>query len=110
MHQRIELDERIAEKADLFAEKAGRQAEKIARKVEKKVAEAMEKFEHRGQYHKDLGGSFNPASSNWVEPAGPKENPVSDDEKNLILKMLQEKKITPEEAEKLFEALEGKSG
>jgi hypothetical protein len=34
--------------------------------------------------------------------------PVSDDERLTILKMLQEKKISVEEAEKLLAALEGK--
>ena len=34
--------------------------------------------------------------------------PVSDDERLTVLKMLQEKKITIEEAEKLLAALEGK--
>jgi hypothetical protein len=38
------------------------------------------------------------------KPASPK---VSDDERLTILKMLQEKKISVEEAESLFAALEG---
>ncbi len=43
-------------------------------------------------------------------PHGPVETsaPVSDEERLSILKMLQEKKITVEEAEKLLAALEGK--
>ncbi|MGE5222970.1 MAG: SHOCT-like domain-containing protein, partial [Omnitrophica WOR_2 bacterium] len=35
--------------------------------------------------------------------------PVSEDERMLILKMLEEKKISAEEAEQLLSALEGKS-
>jgi hypothetical protein len=37
------------------------------------------------------------------------KQPVSDEERMVILKMLQEKKITSEEAEKLLSALEGGS-
>lgn len=40
-------------------------------------------------------------------PAAPENSGVSEDERLMILKMLQAKKITPEEAEKLLEALEG---
>ena len=37
----------------------------------------------------------------------PKVDPVSDEERMTILRMLAEKKITSEEAEKLLSALEG---
>jgi hypothetical protein len=50
---------------------------------------------------------------NWdLNPRGvptPPADPVSDEERMAILKMLQEKKITAEEAEKLLAALEGGS-
>ena len=39
----------------------------------------------------------------------PPKPPVSDEERLAILKMLQEKKISAEEAEKLLSALEGGS-
>jgi hypothetical protein len=42
-------------------------------------------------------------------PTPAKEPKATDEERMLILKMLQEKKITVEEADKLFEALEPKS-
>jgi hypothetical protein len=38
----------------------------------------------------------------------PASEPVSEDERMAILKMLAEKKITAEQAEKLLSALEGK--
>jgi hypothetical protein len=37
----------------------------------------------------------------------PKSEPVSEEERMAILKMLQEKKITAEQAEQLLQALEG---
>ena len=43
-----------------------------------------------------------------VAPPPPPSEPVSDEERLSILKMLQEKKISREEAEKLLAALEGK--
>jgi hypothetical protein len=48
---------------------------------------------------------------NWdLLPGSPAEagQPVSDEERLAILRMLREKKITLEEAEKLLGALEGK--
>jgi hypothetical protein len=48
---------------------------------------------------------------NWdLSPHGPAESgePVSDEERLTILRMLQEKKISLEEAEKLLAAIEGK--
>ena len=37
----------------------------------------------------------------------PKSEPVAEEERMAILKMLQEKKITAEQAEQLLQALEG---
>jgi hypothetical protein len=51
-----------------------------------------------GRWHWDLS-PHNPAESG---------EPVSDEERLTILRMLQEKKISLEEAEKLLAALEGK--
>jgi hypothetical protein len=41
------------------------------------------------------------------DPAGKEKRAASDEERMLVLKMLQDKKITVEEAEKLLQALEG---
>jgi hypothetical protein len=42
-----------------------------------------------------------------AEPSAPAPEPVQEEERLLILKMLQEKKISMEEAESLLSALEG---
>ena len=46
-------------------------------------------------------------SKGYAYSASPPSEPVSEDERMAILKMLQEKKITAEQAEQLLNALEG---
>ena len=47
-------------------------------------------------------------AQNTEERPAARESAVTEDERKMILKMLQEKKISVEEAEKLFETLEGR--
>ena len=59
------------------------------------------------------GAQFNMNVGRWswdLSPKGPEVtgDAVSDDERLVILRMLQENKISLEEAEKLLAALEGK--
>jgi hypothetical protein len=109
MRQRIDLDERIAEKAELLSERAAKHAEKITKKVEKKVAKAMDRLEQKLNTNQSKQGGYSHPIEEAEFRSETKQVPVSEEEKTLILKMLQEKKITPEEAEKLFEALENKA-
>ena len=53
---------------------------------------------------KVYGFGFDPAAD---QPAAKEKRVASDEERMLVLKMLQEKKISVEEAEKLLQALEG---
>jgi hypothetical protein len=53
-------------------------------------------------------GRWGASSERQASPPRPPSEPVSDEERLSILRMLQEKKITREEAEKLLAALEGK--
>jgi hypothetical protein len=81
-------------RAQRHAEAAVRRAEENARRVEENM---------RRQH----GRRF---SFNWSggrTPPVPAVEPVSDEERMAILKMLQDKKITAEDAEKLLSALEG---
>ena len=88
------------------------------RQADTRVQEAMRRLEQRTRrlekhgfqglrpchlFHMDQTAGLAP-----IETAAEKKSEVSDEEKALILKMLQDKKITAEEAEKLLEALEGK--
>lgn len=112
LKQRIDLDERIAEKADLLSERATRyvekHADKISRKVEKKVTKALDRLDEKlGQNRIDWQYPPQPFAQRETMKEASQEQ-VSDEEKTIILKMLQQKKISPEEAERLFEALENK--
>lgn len=93
---------RIEESSKMAAEKAELAALKAQAKVEKKIAQARRKALKAQAKVKefDLG--------DFLEEASGKEA-VKDSERLLILEMLQEKKITPDEAEELLKALEGRS-
>jgi len=82
-------------RAQEAAERAGRRAEEAARRAEERVQATMRRLESR------RGGIPTPPAS-----AGSR---VSRDEKLLILQMLQEQKITAEEAERLMQTLENLS-
>ncbi len=100
------------ERAHIHIEAAGRKAEAAGRKAEAAMRRAEMKAraaEVRGR----RGAQFNVNVGRWnwdLMPKGPGETgeAVSDDERLIILRMLQEKKISLAEAEKLLAALEGK--
>jgi len=83
-------------------EKARMKVEKARRKMEAKgisVDQAVVNVNHNG---KNVGITFGtPGSKPEIEKVG-----VSDEERLLVLKMLQDKKITADEADKLLSALE----
>jgi hypothetical protein len=103
------------ERSRVHMEAATRRAESMGRRAGIKVEAAMRRAEakaraaeiraRRGQVNMNIG------RWNWdLSPRGPVASgqPVSDEERLAILKMLQEKKISLEQAEKLLAALEGK--
>jgi len=86
------------------SQKSTRKAQKIARKtqakVEKKLAQAQRRAEKKGR---------SPGSFDFEAFLGQKQAQDSlDEERMLILKMLQDKKITAEQADDLLSALEEK--
>jgi hypothetical protein len=89
-----------------FGERISRQVNRAAKQAEEAARRMDQKFSRRGPKVQVNMGRWN-----WdVSPKGvpmPPKPPVSDEERLAILKMLQEKKITAEEAEKLLSALEG---
>jgi len=95
-----ELGAKFEQASRETAEKAEAAAIKAQAKVEKKIAKARRKA-HKAQEkikHFDLDQFLETKS---------KGKSVSDSERLMILEMLQEKKISPEEAEELLAALEG---
>jgi len=123
-------DVRVSDRADAgeFAEEFGNFAglnvdwsgfgERISRQVEratKRAEEAARRAErHAGRHARKWKANVNVGRWNWdigpngvATPPKPPSEPVSEDERMAILKMLQEKKITAAQAEELLKALEG---
>jgi hypothetical protein len=96
-----ELGAHIEETSRNAAEKAEIAAIKAQAKVEKKIAKARRKALQAREKTKQFD------INKFLERNSSKKD-VSDNERMLILEMLQEKRISPEEAEELLNALEGK--
>jgi len=80
-----------------IGERVSRQAQEAARRAERKVRKAAGRRNARMKWTWDFDNM----------PKAPKREPVSEEERMTILRMLAEKKITSEEAEQLLSALEG---
>jgi hypothetical protein len=97
-------------------ERAQVHIEAASRRTEAKVQAAMRRAEMKAraaEVRGRRGAQFNVNVGRWnwdLSPHRPVETgeAVSDDERLIILRMLQEKKISLAEAEKLLAALEGK--
>jgi hypothetical protein len=101
------------ERAQVHVEEAGRRAEATGRKVEAAVRRAEAKA-RAAEVRARRGARINMNVGRWewdLSPKSPTETgqAVSDEERLTILRMLQEKKISLQDAEKLLAALEGKS-
>jgi hypothetical protein len=101
--------ERTMRKAQQSSERASAQAEAKMRraqeKLERKMAAAQRKAELKAKAaeRRRKGWRYEGVSSDIAA----QDEPVSDDERLMILRMLEEKKIGLEEAEKLLAAMEG---
>jgi hypothetical protein len=125
-----EQQERVSERARQASDRASeRVQEKLRRaqeKLDRKIAEAQRRAEQRAreaerrnrihERHAGHPGAREPRSWSFNWPSTPDtptspvppSDPVSDDERMVILRMLEQKKISPEQAEQLLSALEGK--
>jgi hypothetical protein len=106
---------RLMEQAGDRLEEATRRAGNAGHRASIKIEAAMRRAEAKARAAEVRArrGQFNVHVGRWnwdPTPQGTAQSgaPVSDDERLIILKMLQEKKISVEEAEKLLAALEGK--
>lgn len=99
------LGQNISRRASEAAERAARKAEAAARRTERQLERQMERQfgRHTGRRGTRFSWSWDPSQMQNA----PKADPVTDEERMTILRMLAEKKITSEEAEKLLSALEG---
>lgn len=111
--------ERIAAKVRRAAEAARRRNEAARRKAEalSRKAEALqrkaEQISERSGRRKSWGFTFAKPPRPPTAPAPPRApgvEPVSEDERLAILRMLEQGKISVAQAEKLLAALEGKAG
>jgi hypothetical protein len=97
-----------------FGDRISRQVEKATAQAAKRAEEAARRAErHAGRHARKWKANVNVGRWNWditpnaaTSSSRPSE-PVSEDERMSILKMLQEKKITAAQAEELLKALEG---
>jgi hypothetical protein len=112
INQRVQA---AMERAQSHLEAANRHAETAGHRASIKIEAAMRRAEAKARAAevRSRRGQANIRIGRWnwdVTPHGPVQGsaPVSDEERLSILKMLQEKKISVEEAEKLLAALEGK--
>ena len=125
-----ELHERISrkvEEATRRALEASQRAQEQSGRVQQRVDSAMRRAEDKmrtaerrsmhmgikvGRFGASLAGNARPPSPSVpaVPPATPRPvaEPVTDAERLVILKMLQDKKISLQDAEKLLAALDGK--
>lgn len=91
--------DRISRQVETATRRAAQKAEEAARRVERNMSRRVKANVKVGRWNWDVSpGQF---------PPQPPKEPVSDEERMTILKMLAEKKITSEEADQLLSALEG---
>jgi hypothetical protein len=105
----IEIEQKIREGLKSVSEsvrQATQQATRAGQIAEEKMNQAMRHLEERGisagRKRKVVGFTF--GDSNFNTPSKPAG--ASDEERMIVLRMLQEKKISVEEAEKLLNALD----
>jgi hypothetical protein len=93
-----------------FGERISRQVEQATRRAGRQAEEAARRAERAGRR---MNAKLNVGVGRWNWDVFPKGGPTppkpqaSEEERMAILKMLQEKKITADEADKLLSALEG---
>ena len=104
------IEERARQASERATSRAQERVKRAQERIEQKLASAQRKIElktqarERAARHGRQGWSFN-----ILTTPTPPGDPVSEDERLMILRMLEQKKITMEEAEELLSALEGKS-
>lgn len=80
-----------------WGDRFSRQAQEAAQRIERKMRHAVGRRNAKMKWTWDFDNM----------PKAPKREPVSEEERMTILRMLAEKKITSEEADQLLSALEG---
>lgn len=106
-----EQRQRFLEQVRRDSERAADRAQEHARRAQEKLERKLETAWHRSEVKARRAERRSRRSFNVDIGAGsaePAAEPVSDEERLMILRMLEQKKISMEEAEALLDALEGK--
>ena len=98
-----------------FGERISRQVEQATARAAKRAEEAARRVERHAERHarrwsrnvKEGPWNWQKGPKGFPTPPPPPSEPVAEEERLAILKMLAEKKITAEQAEQLLNALEG---
>jgi len=96
--------ERISRQVEQATARAAKRAEEAARRVERHAERQARRWRGNvkvGRWNWEMGPHGVPT------PPSPPSEPVAEEERLVVLKMLAEKKITAEQAEQLLSALEG---
>lgn len=101
--------ERMSRHAQRIAERAEAQARAAGERAEARARAAMQQFERRGGMGWNWGNVPDRPPVPPVRPR-PGHEPVSEDERLLVLQMLKDHKISLEEAQRLLDALESQEG
>ncbi len=97
--------------SDRFRERIREKVERATHRAEERIHKAEEKANQHARFrsHFTATGRWGSDDSTNTARTAPAPEPVSEEERTVILRMLQDKKITSEQAEKLLAALEGKA-
>ena len=101
--------DRISRRVEQATSRATKRAMEAARRAERQAQRQVERHARRGKGGLEIGRwnwDFNGGPKPPTPPEPPAE-PVSEDERMAILKMLADKKISAQQAEELLNALEG---
>jgi hypothetical protein len=110
--QPSDFDESVSRRVEKVTRRAmehsGRAQERAQRRLDAAIQHAEKKMRAAGRRAMHVGVSFGNLGDRSVVSPTLTNDPVTDEERLTILRMLQEKKISLAEAEKLLAALEGR--
>jgi hypothetical protein len=109
-----EQAERIAQRAQEASDRARVRADERIQRAQEKMERKLEAARRRAEIKARAAERAardrrkRPESTDWMAASRTPVEPVSDEERLMILQLLEQGKITPSEAEQLLAALEGK--